>query len=57
MSQSKTIFDKIISKEIHSNIVYEDEKVLAFKDVNPQAPVHIVLIPKVKDGLSQLSKA
>jgi histidine triad (HIT) family protein len=36
--------------------VYEDEKVLAFRDINPQAPVHIVLIPKVRDGLTQLSK-
>lgn len=52
-----TIFDKIIRKEIPSTIVYEDEKVLAFRDINPQAPVHIVLIPKIRDGLTQLSKA
>ncbi|KAH7285066.1 hypothetical protein KP509_33G011100 [Ceratopteris richardii] len=52
-----TIFDKIIRKEIPSTVVYEDEKVLAFRDINPQAPVHIVLIPKVRDGLTQLSKA
>ena len=43
---SKTIFDKIISKEIPAEIVYEDEKCLAFKDVNPQAPIHILIIPK-----------
>jgi histidine triad (HIT) family protein len=49
-------FDKIIKKDIPSTIVYEDEKVLAFRDINPQAPVHIVLIPKVRDGLTQLSK-
>lgn len=43
---SKTIFDKIISREIPADIVYEDEQCLAFKDVNPQAPVHILIIPK-----------
>ncbi|XP_057819232.2 14 kDa zinc-binding protein isoform X2 [Cryptomeria japonica] len=52
-----TIFDKIIRKEIPATIVYEDEKVLAFRDINPQAPVHILLIPKKRDGLTQLSKA
>lgn len=40
------IFCKIINKEIPSSIVYEDEEILAFKDINPQAPVHIVVIPK-----------
>lgn len=54
---SPTIFDKIINKEIPANVVFEDEQVLAFRDINPQAPTHIVLIPKVKDGLSGLSKA
>ncbi|KAF8751278.1 hypothetical protein HU200_012155 [Digitaria exilis] len=52
-----TIFDKIIRKEIPSQVVYEDQKVLAFRDISPQAPVHIIIIPKVKDGLSSLSKA
>ena len=42
----ETIFDKIISKEIPSEIVFEDDKFIAFKDINPQAPVHILLIPK-----------
>ena len=41
-----TIFTKIINKEIPADIVYEDELCLAFRDVNPQAPVHILLIPK-----------
>lgn len=40
------LFCKIIDKKIPSDIVYEDEKVLAFKDVNPQAPVHVLVIPK-----------
>ncbi|KAL0334430.1 UNVERIFIED_CONTAM: Adenylylsulfatase HINT1 [Sesamum angustifolium] len=51
------LFDKIINKEIPANIVYEDDKVLAFRDIEPQAPVHIVIIPKVKDGLTGISKA
>ena len=41
-----TIFSKIINKEITANIVYEDDDVLAFDDVVPQAPVHILIIPK-----------
>lgn len=41
-----TIFGKIIRREIPAAIVYEDELALAFRDVNPQAPVHILVIPK-----------
>lgn len=41
-----TIFSKIINREIPADIVYEDELCLAFRDVNPQAPTHILLIPK-----------
>ena len=40
------LFTKIINREIPADIVYEDDKCLAFKDINPQAPVHILLIPK-----------
>jgi histidine triad (HIT) family protein len=43
---TETIFSKIIRKEIPANIVYEDDLALAFKDINPQAPVHILVIPK-----------
>ena len=43
-----TIFTKIINKEIKANIVYEDSDVLAFEDINPQAAVHILIIPKKK---------
>jgi len=43
---AKTIFKRIIDKEIPAAILYEDEKCLAFQDVNPQAPVHILVIPK-----------
>ncbi|MGH8620369.1 MAG: histidine triad nucleotide-binding protein [Burkholderiales bacterium] len=41
-----TLFAKIIRREIPADIVYEDDLCLAFRDVNPQAPVHVLLIPK-----------
>ena len=43
---SETIFTKIINKEIPAEILYEDEISLAFKDINPQAPLHFLVIPK-----------
>lgn len=43
---SKTLFEKIIAREIPAKIVYEDDKVLAFHDINPQAPVHVLMVPK-----------
>lgn len=52
---SETIFTKIINKEIPADIVYEDDRCLAFRDINPQAPVHILIIPKKK--LPQLNDA
>jgi len=42
------IFEKIIDKKIPANIVYEDEYALAFHDIDPQAPIHILVIPKKK---------
>lgn len=41
-----TLFDKIIRREIPADIVYEDDEVLAFRDINPQAPVHVLFVPK-----------
>jgi histidine triad (HIT) family protein len=41
-----TIFSKIIDRQIPADIVYEDEHCLAFRDINPQAPTHVLLIPK-----------
>ena len=43
---SKTLFEKIIAREIPATIVYEDDQVLAFRDIKPQAPAHVLLIPK-----------
>jgi histidine triad (HIT) family protein len=43
---SETIFSKIIRKEIPADIVYEDANVLAFRDISPQAPVHVLFVPK-----------
>jgi histidine triad (HIT) family protein len=43
---SETIFSKIIKREIPADIVYEDGEILAFRDINPQAPVHVLVIPK-----------
>ena len=43
---SKTLFEKIIAREIPAEIVYEDDLVLAFRDINPQAPTHILIVPK-----------
>src|SRR5215470_10269921 len=43
---SKTLFEKIIDRELPATIVYEDEQVIAFRDVKPQAPTHILIVPK-----------
>lgn len=43
---SKTLFEKIVAREIPATFVYEDDKVAAFRDINPQAPTHVLLIPK-----------
>lgn len=44
--EMSTIFGKVINREIPAQIVYEDEHCLAFRDINPQAPTHVLLIPK-----------
>ena len=50
-----TVFAKIINREIPADIIYEDEHCLAFKDIAPQAPLHILLIPK--QPLTKLTEA
>jgi histidine triad (HIT) family protein len=41
-----TLFEKIIARQIPADIVYEDDLVIAFRDINPQAPTHVLIIPK-----------
>lgn len=43
---SDTLFEKIVAREIPADIVYEDDELLAFRDIQPQAPVHVLVIPK-----------
>lgn len=54
MTKSDCLFCKIIKREIPANLVFEDKEVLAFRDVNPQAPVHILIIPK--EHISRVSE-
>ena len=46
MSDKKNIFQRIIDREVPADIVYEDDRCLAFRDVAPQAPTHVLVIPK-----------
>ncbi|XP_001623801.2 adenosine 5'-monophosphoramidase HINT1 [Nematostella vectensis] len=55
MEGGDTIFGKIIRKEIPAEILHEDDQCLAFRDINPQAPTHVLVIPK--KPIRQLSKA
>jgi len=54
---AETIFDKIIAGDIPSDKVMETDDILAFKDINPAAPAHILVIPKDRMGLSNLRKS
>jgi diadenosine tetraphosphate (Ap4A) HIT family hydrolase len=47
MTSRDTIFDRIIRREIPADIVYEDDELIAFRDIAPQAPVHVLFVPKV----------
>lgn len=42
----KTLFERIIDREISANIVYEDDHCIAFRDINPQAPTHLLVVPR-----------
>jgi histidine triad (HIT) family protein len=56
MPDPNCLFCRIVAKQIPSAIVYEDDAVVAFKDIAPQAPVHLVLVPRVHfAGLDQLT--
>jgi histidine triad (HIT) family protein len=43
---SRTLFEKIIARELSGTIVFEDEQVVAFQDIRPQAPVHVLIVPR-----------
>lgn len=58
MSEAKTLFTRIIDREIAADIVFEDDRCLAFRDIHPQAPVHVLVIPKKPiPSLAQLDDA
>ncbi len=46
MAANKTLFERILDREIPADILYEDERCAAFRDINPQAPVHVLVIPR-----------
>jgi len=48
MSDSPSIFSRIIARDIPADIVFENESVIAFRDINPQAPVHLLVVPKTE---------
>ena len=50
MTQEDTVFGRILRKEIPCQVVFEDERCLAFRDIAPQAPTHLVLVPKAPIG-------
>ena len=55
MSEEKSIFEKIIDREIPADIVFEDDRCICFRDIAPQAPVHLLVVPKkrvVRVGLA-----
>ena len=53
-SKSKTVFDLILKKKIPADIIYEDNKILCFKTIEPFAPIHVLIIPKEKKNLDKL---
>ena len=55
--EEETLFHKIVNGTIPSTKVYEDQDVYAFRDISPVAPTHIIIIPKVLNGLNMLSSA
>ncbi|CEM05689.1 unnamed protein product [Vitrella brassicaformis CCMP3155] len=52
-----TLFDKIMNKQVSADIVHEDDRCMAIRDINPQGPTHVLLFPKRRDNLTQLRQA
>ena len=48
-SESPSIFSRIVAREIPADIVFENDRIIAFKDIAPQAPVHLLVVPKTED--------
>jgi histidine triad (HIT) family protein len=46
LKKSETVFSQIIRKKIKAEVIYEDRQIVAFKDINPQAPVHVLIVPR-----------
>ena len=46
MEKTESVFKQIIDKKVKAEIVYEDKEIVAFKDINPQAPVHVLIVPR-----------
>ncbi|KAH7647206.1 histidine triad (HIT) family zinc binding [Cryptosporidium bovis] len=57
MDTEVSIFDRIVTGEIQCNKIYEDDFCISFYDINPVAPVHALLVPKKRNGLTRLSNA
>ncbi|MDT8914620.1 histidine triad nucleotide-binding protein [Amycolatopsis sp. PS_44_ISF1] len=58
MSDAETVFERIINGEIPAQVVYQDERTFAFRDVNPQAEVHVLVVPRVRyRNLAELAEA
>lgn len=58
MSGMPTLFTRIMEREIPADIVYEDDHVVAFRDINPQAPVHILIVPREEvSGVASVPEA
>jgi histidine triad (HIT) family protein len=49
MSDERSIFSRIVSREIPADIVYENDRIIAFRDIAPQAPVHVLVVPKTEE--------
>lgn len=46
MAEEKTLFERIIERDIPADVIYEDEHCVVFRDINPQAPVHVLVVPR-----------
>ena len=59
MSDSPTIFERIVAREIPADVVFENERLIAFRDIAPQAPVHLLVVPKTAaySNVAQLAAA